>query len=558
MNSDGNNEECLVEQLRKELRDLTWEEEETKQMLKKQRYKNEEAKKERNEIKLILEKEEMEIAMKEEELKHFRARVQLRCEKVENMRQQIIVKQMRKAEAEEQIEELKKTLEEVKVKVKVDQQLLIDRLKAVQNKLLNASWVISRRKEEEELAGLHKQIEEARVKKERLLQSIQEKEAIFAESRELPFTNFCVAVAAIALKNHALLKKLAQEYVIIAQLFTFCRYPENLVNFQLTQELSDQGILDTSILSQYSQSQTSQIQPSEEKKTKESPLCINGIADGDVSEEAISFDCMREKNTGEAIGTNFQADNELHFDFQKEVDSTITMPDDGKLKEDIKIIVINEETEENLTNTAMEVDKHQEVLQMSDELNERVTEFEESIFDMNEKNVSVDEKTGLNLTSDKDSSTNFISNFTNNSEEVETAISGRSEGENIVDYNDDDCKAASINLQPVENAESDLDPTNFFETFTNFAPSISAVNLSNTYLGMETEFDASAIFNLSSIMQNQSGPIAGANDYMALFGNTETNASSRDDDGFELDFGNSPGRNEVKDKINKDNNFFDF
>ncbi|VIO92276.1 Uncharacterized protein BM_BM9757 [Brugia malayi] len=543
MNSDGNNEECLVEQLRKELRDLTWEEEETKQMLKKQRYKNEEAKKERNEIKLILEKEEMKIAMKEEELKHFRARVQLRCEKVENMRQQIIVKQMRKAEAEEQIEELKKTLEEVKVKVKVDQQLLIDRLKAVQNKLLNASWVISRRKEEEELAGLHKQIEEARVKKERLLQSIQEKEAIFAESRELPFTNFCVAVAAIALKNHALLKKLAQEYVIIAQ---------------LTQELSDQGILDTSILSQYSQSQTSQIQPSEEKKTKESPLCINGIADGDVSEEAISFDCMREKNTGEAIGTNFQADNELHFDFQKEVDSTITMPDDGKLKEDIKIIVINEETEENLTNTAMEVDKHQEVLQMSDELNERVTEFEESIFDMNEKNVSVDEKTGLNLTSDKDSSTNFISNFTNNSEEVETAISGRSEGENIVDYNDDDCKAASINLQPVENAESDLDPTNFFETFTNFAPSISAVNLSNTYLGMETEFDASAIFNLSSIMQNQSGPIAGANDYMALFGNTETNASSRDDDGFELDFGNSPGRNEVKDKINKDNNFFDF
>nr|CRZ24103.1 Bm9757 [Brugia malayi] len=507
MNSDGNNEECLVEQLRKELRDLTWEEEETKQMLKKQRYKNEEAKKERNEIKLILEKEEMEIAMKEEELKHFRARVQLRCEKVENMRQQIIVKQMRKAEAEEQIEELKKTLEEVKVKVKVDQQLLIDRLKAVQNKLLNASWVISRRKEEEELAGLHKQIEEARVKKERLLQSIQEKEAIFAESRELPFTNFCVAVAAIALKNHALLKKLAQEYVIIAQ---------------LTQELSDQGILDTSILSQYSQSQTSQIQPSEEKKTKESPLCINGIADGDVSEEAISFDCMREKNTGEAIGTNFQADNELHFDFQKEVDSTITMPDDGKLKEDIKIIVINEETEENLTNTAMEVDKHQEVLQMSDELNERVTEFEESIFDMNEKNVSVDEKTGLNLTSDKDSSTNFISNFTNNSEEVETAISGRSEGENIVDYNDDDCKAASINLQPVENAESDLDPTNFFETV------------------------------------NQSGPIAGANDYMALFGNTETNASSRDDDGFELDFGNSPGRNEVKDKINKDNNFFDF
>uniref|UniRef100_A0A1I8EQP4 Uncharacterized protein n=2 Tax=Wuchereria bancrofti TaxID=6293 RepID=A0A1I8EQP4_WUCBA len=544
MNSDGDNEECLVEQLRKELRDLTWEEEETKQLLKKHRYKNEEAKKERDEIKLILEKEEMEIAMKEEELKHFRSRVQLRCEKIENMRQQIFIEQMRKAEAEEQIEELKKTLEEVKVKAKVDQQLLIDRLKAVQNKLLNASWVISRRKEEEELAGLHKKIEEARVKKERLLQSIQEKEAIFAESRELPFKNFCVAVAAIALKNRALLKKLAQEYVIIAQ---------------LTQELSDQGILDTSILSQYSQSQTSQIQPPEEKKTKESPLRINNIGGGDVSEETISFDYMREKNTGEAMGTNFQANDELHFDFQKEVDPTITMSDDGKLKEDVKIIVINEETEENLTNTAMEVDKSHEVLQISDELKERVTEFEESIFDMNEKNVFANEKSGLNLTY-KDNNTNFISNFTNNSEEVETAISGGSEGENIAYYNND-CKVAvapGINLQPVENAEPDLDPTNFFETFTNFPPSISAVNLSNTYLGMETEFDASAIFNLSSIMQNQSGPVAGANDYMALFGNAEANVSSRDDDGFELDFGNSPGGNEVKDKIKKDNNFFDF
>ncbi|EJW83982.1 hypothetical protein WUBG_05108 [Wuchereria bancrofti] len=486
----------------------------------------------------------MEIAMKEEELKHFRSRVQLRCEKIENMRQQIFIEQMRKAEAEEQIEELKKTLEEVKVKAKVDQQLLIDRLKAVQNKLLNASWVISRRKEEEELAGLHKKIEEARVKKERLLQSIQEKEAIFAESRELPFKNFCVAVAAIALKNRALLKKLAQEYVIIAQ---------------LTQELSDQGILDTSILSQYSQSQTSQIQPPEEKKTKESPLRINNIGGGDVSEETISFDYMREKNTGEAMGTNFQANDELHFDFQKEVDPTITMSDDGKLKEDVKIIVINEETEENLTNTAMEVDKSHEVLQISDELKERVTEFEESIFDMNEKNVFANEKSGLNLTY-KDNNTNFISNFTNNSEEVETAISGGSEGENIAYYNND-CKVAvapGINLQPVENAEPDLDPTNFFETFTNFPPSISAVNLSNTYLGMETEFDASAIFNLSSIMQNQSGPVAGANDYMALFGNAEANVSSRDDDGFELDFGNSPGGNEVKDKIKKDNNFFDF
>lgn len=47
------------------------------------------------------------------------------------------------------------------------------------------------------------------------------------------------------------------------QSFIFFRYPENLINFQLTQELSNQGILDTSILSQYSQSQTSQVQPLE-------------------------------------------------------------------------------------------------------------------------------------------------------------------------------------------------------------------------------------------------------------------------------------------------------
>ncbi|VDO48131.1 unnamed protein product [Onchocerca flexuosa] len=64
MNSDQNNEECLVEQLRKELHSLK-------------------AEKERDGIKLILEKEEMEIAKKEEELKHFRARVQLRREKIQ-------------------------------------------------------------------------------------------------------------------------------------------------------------------------------------------------------------------------------------------------------------------------------------------------------------------------------------------------------------------------------------------------------------------------------------------------------------------------------------------
>ncbi|CAG9533227.1 unnamed protein product [Cercopithifilaria johnstoni] len=382
MLSDGNDEECLVKQLRKELRDLTWDEDEMKQILRKHQYKNEEAEKEKNEIKLILEKEEMEIAKKEEELKHFRARVQLRREKIENMRQQIFINHMRKAEADEQIEELKKTLEEVKVKEKADQQLLTDRLKAVQNKLLSASWVIARHKEKEKLADLCKQIDDARTKKERLLQSIQEKEAIFAESRELPFTNFCVAIAAIALKNHALLRKLAQEYVTIAQ---------------LTQELSNQGILDTSVLSQYGQSQNSQIQPLEEK-VEESSLCLNNAGDDDASEEMGSLDCMREKT---ALGTT--AGDEVHLSFQKEVDTTVTMPavDDGKLKEDVKVIIINEEIEETVSNIAMEVDKSQEISQTSDELKVNAVGFEERMIDMNEKHGLIDMNIEPSHTSDK-------------------------------------------------------------------------------------------------------------------------------------------------------------
>ncbi|EFO17733.1 hypothetical protein LOAG_10765 [Loa loa] len=485
MNSDGNDEECLVEQLRKELRDLTWDEEETKQTLKKHRYKNEEAEKERNEIKLILEKEEIEIAKKEEELQHFRARVQLRCEKIENMRQQIFINQMRKAEADEQIEELKKTLEEVKVKEKADQQLLTNRLKAVQHKLLNASWVISRRKEKEELADLYKRIDEVRRKKERLLQSIREKEAILTESRELPFTNFCVAIAAITLKNRTLLKKLAQEYVTIAQ---------------LTQELSNQGILDTSILSQYSQTQTSQVQPLEEKE--ESLLCLNNVGGGDACEETVSFDCAGEKNAAEDMT------DDVHFEFQKEADSTVTMPtlDDGKLEENVKLVIINEEIEKTASNIAMEVDKSHEVRPISDELKMKAAGFEEGIINMNEKHVSVDGNIDPSQTSDKDNNmdSNFISNFIDSSEEVETAVYEGSEGENTVDYNDGEGEPDSgVNLQPVRSASSDLDPTNFFESFTNFAPSVSAMNLSNTYLGMDTEFDASAIFNLSAVMQSE-------------------------------------------------------
>uniref|UniRef100_A0A0R3S058 BZIP domain-containing protein n=1 Tax=Elaeophora elaphi TaxID=1147741 RepID=A0A0R3S058_9BILA len=547
MSSDGNDEECLVEQLRKELRDLAWEEEEAKQTLKKQRYKNEEAEKERDEIKVILEKEEMGIAKKDEELKHFRARVQLRREKIENMRQQILINQMRKAEADEQIEELKKTLEEVKVKEKASHQLLRDRLKAVQTKLLNASWVIARRKEEEELACICKQIDEARAKKERLLQSIQKKEAIFAGNRELPFINFCVAIAAMALKNHALLKRLAREYVTIAQ---------------LTEELSNQGILDTSTLSQYSQSQNNQIQPLEEKD--ESSLCLNNIRSTDANEET-EFDCMRGKTAEETIITNFQANGEVHLDFHKEVNSAMTMPapDDGKLKEDVKLIIIDEEIEKTTSNTTMEVDKSREVSQTSDELEASAARFEEKIIDMSQKHLLTDVNINPSQTSDKGSNidNNFVSNFIDSSEEVETAASGGSEGENTVDYNDGESESVpGINMKPMHSA-SDLDPTNFFESFTNFVPSTSAMNLSNTYLGMDTEFDASAIFNLSAMMQNHSGSVPGANDYMALFGGVDTNASSHGNEGFELNFDSLPDENQSKDGIDGiDGNgrFFDF
>ncbi|EFO13145.1 hypothetical protein LOAG_15384 [Loa loa] len=84
------------------------------------------------------------------------------------------------------------------------------------------------------------------------------------------------------------------------------------------------------------------------------------------------------------------------------------------------------------------------------------------------------------------------------------------------------------------------------------------MNLSNTYLGMDTEFDASAIFNLSAVMQNQSGSVAGANDYMALFGGVDTNASSHNNEVFELNFDNLPDGNEAKDEIDKNSRFFGF
>ncbi|VDP15892.1 unnamed protein product [Onchocerca flexuosa] len=459
------------------------------------------------------------------------------------MRQQIFINQMRKAEAEDQIEELKKTLEEVKVKEKADQKLLIDRLKAVQNKLLTASWVISRRKEKEELANLYKQIAEVRAKKERLLQSIQEKEAIFAESRELPFKNFCVTVAAIALKNHTLLKKLAQEHIIIAQ---------------LTQELSNQGILDTSILSQYSQTQSSQIQPLEEKIEKSSPR-FNNVGGADESEETGSFDGMREKNVDEVM--NFQADDEIHFDNEKVVDEpivTMSTLENDKLDGNVKLVIINEEIQKT---ASMEIDKSHEVRQISDELKTNAAGSEEGTVDMNEKqDISVDVNIDSSQASDKDSNidNNFVANFIGNSEELETRLSGENEKNNVADYNDGEL-IPGVDLKPMQSTSSDLDPTNFFATFTNFAPNLSTINMSsNAYLGMDTEFDASAIFNLSSIIQNQSGSAAGPSDYMALFGALDTNASSHDNEGFELNFDNLPDGNEINKGIDKGNRFFDF
>ncbi|CAG9533226.1 unnamed protein product [Cercopithifilaria johnstoni] len=166
---------------------------------------------------------------------------------------------------------------------------------------------------------------------------------------------------------------------------------------------------------------------------------------------------------------------------------------------------------------------------------------------------------GLRKLVDHNIDNNFISNFIDNSEEVETAISGGSEGENIADYNDGECETVpEVNMQPIEAASSNLDPTNFFESFTNFVPSESIMNLSNTYLGTDTDFDASAIFNLSAIMQNQSGSVAGASDYMALFDGADTNASNHDNEGFELNFDNLPGGNENKDETGKNDCFFDF
>lgn len=64
--------------------------------------------------------------------------------------------------------------------------------------------------------------------------------------------------------------------------------------------------------------------------------------------------------------------------------------------------------------------------------------------------------------------------------------------------------------------------------------------------------------NNTSYFQDQSGSAAGASDYMALFGGVDANASSNDNDGFELNFGSSPDGNEAKNAIDKKDRFFGF
>ncbi|MCP9257519.1 hypothetical protein DINM_000869 [Dirofilaria immitis] len=236
--------------------------------------------------------------------------------------------------------------------------------------------------------------------------------------------------------------------------------------------------------------------------------------------------------------------------------------EDNKLDENTKLIIINEEIEKaTISNTAMEIDKNHELRHICDEIKENAGESDERIIDMNEKqdalvNVNIDSS---QISSDKDNNidSNFVINFIDSSEEVEAAVSEENERNNIADYNNGECESvAGINLKQMQSVSSDLDPTNFFESFTNFVPNLSTMNMSsNAYLSMNTEFDASAIFNFSSVMQNQSGSLAGANDYMALFGAVETNTPSNGSEGFELNFDNLPDGNEVKKGINSANSF---
>ncbi|VDN04404.1 unnamed protein product [Thelazia callipaeda] len=503
-------EECKgfeVEFLRKELRDLKSE-------------------REKSEMKLILERGNLEIAKKEQEIKFYRDRTQLQREKVENIRQQILLEQMRQEEADEEIERLKEILEGAKVTGKTEQQLIVKRLKDVQHKLLNAPWVTKHREMSDKLVAFRKQIEEFQEKKKQLVQSISDKEAILNGSGQLPMKNFCIAIATLALKNQSIMKKLAQEYLKIAK---------------LSQELNH-GTLDISLFSQNSPRE-SQVEQFEEK-VKE-PLFSNGNADANERSGTRMFDFIQEKKADEETPlSNIQTEDKNrqgdgNETGQDTMDIVISSSENGHIEKDFKLVVIDE-VEKTIEVTINESESS-EVHHINDNMNNDVVSNEE-MMDTGENNRFLDDlNVDSSQISDKETGNEnvFVNNFMDHPEGVE--ILGDSEGENLIHEDKAKCESPPASdkfptdtLEPRKISSTDLDPTNFFTQLTNFNPD-GSVNLSNTYFGAETDFDASTIFNLSSIMNNQSENGSGPNDYMTLFDGVN-NAMSQPNEDFEFNF----------------------
>uniref|UniRef100_A0A183EJ81 TPH domain-containing protein n=1 Tax=Gongylonema pulchrum TaxID=637853 RepID=A0A183EJ81_9BILA len=119
-----------------------------RRIFRMEQHKHQELEKEKKEIKMVADIDKAATAQEQEELNRHRLEAELQKEKMESMRRQKIVDQMRKEEADAQIEWLKKEFEDFRRKGKPEQQRLIERMKAVQNELLNSSWAVSRRKVE--------------------------------------------------------------------------------------------------------------------------------------------------------------------------------------------------------------------------------------------------------------------------------------------------------------------------------------------------------------------------------------------------------------------------
>ncbi|VDN37955.1 unnamed protein product [Gongylonema pulchrum] len=117
-----------------------------RRIFRMEQHKHQELEKEKKEIKMVADIDKATTAQEQEELNRHRLEAELQKEKMESMRRQKIVDQMRKEEADAQIEWLKKEFEDFRRKGKPEQQRLIERMKAVQNELLNSSWAVSRRK----------------------------------------------------------------------------------------------------------------------------------------------------------------------------------------------------------------------------------------------------------------------------------------------------------------------------------------------------------------------------------------------------------------------------